>query len=313
MLKLLKQYYLLITIIIFLSGLLTDYFTKEIIPTENLRSYIDTDNQLKTEVYFTYNYKYRLLNQLSQGLFALAISLFISLFILKSFEELERKEFELKLLTLQKNINKDVLNSVFEKFIHPKIFKTIKNDFFNYKTFRTNALWIFNFKENNGLIELTKTITYEVVNEQENEEIEEIILRDYQFNFYKAKVQYVKYQINDQFEEEDFKDKLVYKNKNLLYQKQIIIPPKSILKVTQIVFHEYSNSSIYGTFTTNHPIIGLKVICNIPQSFELHLFSTFKYHLNELTEKGSQEQIFFYDSAILSGQSLQFFLIKKDS
>lgn len=285
-----------------------DYLGREMIPVYRIYYYYNLKGELRSKLLLNYDYKYKVVNIASIVFYTTAISLFIALFIIRNIEKLEREEFEKRIIDLEQSINLNVLNAVFKKFIHPELFKTLRAEHFSYQTYRKDAVWIFDFVVLVDGIQVKKTISYSIVNEFDKTIIENIDLREYNVSIYKSQLQSYKYEVDGKLIEESVKDEFIGENKILL-QKQFQVPPKSIGTLYQTIVNKYSSFEIFGTYTTNHPLIGLKVIFNLPTGYKLLYTPTFREE-NIVIQKDLGQNIYSYSSAILSGQSVQYFLIK---
>lgn len=304
----LKKYYLWIVVVTLSLGVISDLYTNYLIPEHKLYTFYNETGK-QTKEFFTYTYQYQLLKFASNIFYTFSISLFISLFIIKKFEDKGNDLFEQKIIELQRGINKDVFEGVFNKIIDNELFELLKRDIFNRNIIRKNAEWIYDIRECTSGYTLTQTIVYELHNITDSIQEEKIILNFTPDNKSITKIKSFVCRKGETVIKECKKIEELITTTTQIFD--ISIQPKNYVDVTLVIENEYSKFEILDTHNSKYPIIGLKIQVNYPDNCVFELRPSFA---TELSIKSNENNKILYDpiKAILPGQGVTYKINKKN-
>lgn len=324
MIKILKKYYVLISFIALLIGVFLDYASNKLEPSKKTMVHYDeqTGERLGTDTYFILRPEYQLLRLASNIMYTLSISLFISLVIikrieeeerkkLKSIEEEERKVYEKRLLDIQNAVNRDVLESIFQKFVDPSLFDILKKDVFSQSTIRKNAKWSYEITDNGEAYESLLTVTHEVHNNTSNDIEEKIKIELQSTDKDEAETEYLKLEDENKttLMEEDFTDKKATENFST-FEHEFTIRANGYVTLTLIIKQVYLGYNVYDLLWATAATLGVEIEFNLPEDCSLDTSPTFSTKLSKRID--TETKVRFHNiSAILPGQGIQFTLNKK--
>ncbi|MFS0518611.1 hypothetical protein ACEYW6_28490 [Nostoc sp. UIC 10607] len=257
----------------------------------------------------------RIAEVLSNFFYGLSASIFILVFIQNRIDAKEQEQRENNLNQINQAININVFDSLFKTLIPIEIYEILKKDTINNKILRKNAIWIYDFKEFQGKIELIQTMKYQL----HNTSIEEV-LNPFIITFKKtptainSSLEIARCQLEGQLLFEwDTKDKTQTKGVKKETHEEIIfelkIPAKKYVDA-YFIFKTIYEESVTDFYSTRYPIINADLTVTFPEEYEfeiLELMSTdFKCTLCEKNRH-------FYEirGGILPYQSFLYFLKKK--
>ncbi|MEK8019592.1 MAG: hypothetical protein VSS75_022180 [Candidatus Parabeggiatoa sp.] len=305
-----KSNSLAISLFLIIIGAFLVFYTNDYgILSKTISSIVD--GEITEKVIYTLENRKPILSILSNIFLSLGFALFISAFFIRYIESDERKLFEDKLLSFQKNTAKDAIQSVFKKIIDKEFFSIIEKDLFNAKTIRKKANWQYDISEiEKGKLQLKRTIIYELHNVSSNTTSEHLQVKGNHNQHCKTEVISSKVRYPSGKEDPigltnaDTDDKAFS-----CHEKEITINAGESIEV-MLVFQQTFNNYIYEVHLTRHPIIGLEITVNFPSNYKFELFSSFSnkeyLRINELGKK-----VYIVRGAIFKGQGIEFICEKQ--
>lgn len=307
-LKFIKKNYLWIIILIVLISIVIDYFSSDLTPILKTQTVI-TEEETKTIKYYSYSWYYNFLRIIVNVLYTLAISLFISVFILKKLEEEENEIFQDRILKLQEGINQNVFDEIFKKLINPEIFDLIKTDIINRESIRKNAKWIYDIIEVDNKLKIIQTINYELFNQTRKKINESMVLNFMPNNDHNVKIIGFKCTAGNTIIHND-NNNLDSFSTSQNKEYQFNIEPDSHVNISLIIENIYENVNILDNHISKYPLLGLDIEFNYPSNYELEVTPSFSSPLNIRTDHNNK-RIYENVRAILPGQGITY-RIKKN-
>lgn len=272
------------------------------------------------------------LSVVSTFIFSMAISIFISVFVIKKIDIMISKEKEDDLKAIQKAINVDVFDSLFKTLVPAEIFEVFKSDVISNKIVRKNANWIYDFRETgkDEEIELVQTIKYELHNVS-HESVQDAISASFDghgvgngvrkavcmFEGQELAVFDVeKMQTNASGEETintsiDGKVTVTrYPNGHSKLVINVEIPPNKKIDVTMVHFTLYDHFFVNDGYFTKYPMINASLTATYPESYDFEIFQALSSELKQ-TLKQKNRTIFEVEGGILPHQGFVYTLKRK--
>lgn len=109
----------------------------------------------------------------SNVLYAVGISMFVSVVVMTRFEEVRRQQQEENLQNLRAKIQEDVLEATMGKFIPPEIVAVVKRDILEQPLVTRRITWNLDFTRSGEKIILVTTAFHEILNTRATEHTEE--------------------------------------------------------------------------------------------------------------------------------------------
>jgi hypothetical protein len=317
MLAKLQENYGWLVLFLILTGIGLDYTTSLYsIETKVITIFEQNGNknQLTT---IDYPYVQKFLTYFARFIYSLAGSIFISLFITNRITEIQKNKQKEELKELQNSINQNVFESLFKTIIPEEIFYVIKSEIIESKVIRRDALWLLDFNEINGKIELRHTIQYTLENISLSEvvdpinaildpsednistleklfcKIDETVLSDYNYGDKEDEIKGIKKEEN---------------NGTTKFRFDIKIPPKKSAKIT-IEFKTIFKNNISDQYFSKYSLINAKLITNFPSNYTFELYSSMSTPL-KCTQESINRKIYELNGAILPHQGFVFDLRK---
>jgi len=275
-----------------------------------------------------------ILSILSSFTFTMAISLFISIFVMNRLDKAMAKEEEEKLKSIRNAINVDVFDSLFKTLVPAEIFEVFKNDVISNKIVRKNANWIYDFRETGTgeEIELTQTIKYELHNVSQDNVSDAIhakfdghglgngIRRAVCMFDTEEVASFDSDSINRNPPQQDesitSKDGKVTINRTPDGHSELIInvdiPPNKKIDVTLVYLTFYDNFYVNDGYFTKYPMINASLMASYPKEYEFEIFQALSSEMKR-TLKEDNRSIFEVKGGILPHQGFIYSLKRKRS
>lgn len=300
--KFLKRNYLWIVILLVILSGIGDFSTNQMTLVLNKQTVI-TDTESKTIEYYSYSWTYHFLRFLVNAGYTLSISLFISVFILKKFEDEENRLFQDRILKLQEGINKNLFDEIFKKLVDPEIFDLIKTDIINRESIRKNAKWVYDIKEGDKGLIITQTINYELLNQTRKKFQESMTLNFMPDNDTEIKIVGFKCS-NSSSTIHDVKDEDGFSKKS---DKEYNFPiePDSHVNISLIIENSYPKYELLDNHNSKYPLLGLDIEFNYPTNYEIDVTPSFSSPLTIRTDHNGK-RVYEKVRAILPGQGITY-------
>lgn len=281
MLALLKKHYLILSLVIFASAIVCDYYAS-LQPLESVviatisngvvtnRDMLQTPNSIK------------LMKLFSTGLYTLAYSIFISVFVLQRFESESIKQTKLELHELQRIIQEDTISGVFKTVVPEEIYEAIKRDILLCHEIRKNACYTLDFAKDGDRFRLKQTIQYEMCNYGMSTISNPItVVRDYVPE--RDVMTHAVCSIKDKKIFEYDKGRITSNSRivestnedgNSVIRPVIDIPPNTCINVTLVFELIYAGPVINDAIFSKTPIIDATLLATYPKGYEFSLFQS---------------------------------------
>ena len=310
--KFLLWCFLIISLAIFFSALesTTDYEPK-------LFSTVDGTGKVIQKEILTLPVRYHIYKIMSTFLFTLSVSIFIAVFIIDQIDKKQKEAQKSEIDVLQKAINENIFDSLFECLIPNEIFQVIKEDIILKQIVRRNSKWIFDFSvnENDG-IELRQTFMSTAVNISRNASSYPIRFAIVKGQADEELLESISISKNGEiiahYDHEDAEG-----NTGVIFKSQgnttkielpISIPPNDSVDITMICTTKYIGK-VQDEYFTQVPIIGATLIVNIPQGYSFDVFSAMSSEL-KCTLKKTNKHIYEVTGGVLPKQGFVYYLNK---
>lgn len=233
--------------------------------------------------------------------FTLAISVFISVFVSKRIDRAFAGERDEELKALQDAINVNVFDSLFKTLVPVEIFEVFKSDVISNKIIRKNANWLYDFRlhGDQGEIELTQTIKYELHNISRTSVNDAIsakmsahavgsgIVRAVVFFEGSEVASFSAKQISrgppdktETMNSSDGKVRITRHEDGVIdLLISVEIPPGSKVDVTVIYVTIYGDNYVNDAYFTKYPMVNASLIATYPEGFELEIFQALSSEL----------------------------------
>lgn len=266
--------------------------------------------------------------------FSLAISLFISVFVINRLDQAFAREREEELKGIQDAININVFDSLFKTLVPREIFDVFKSDVISNRIVRKNANWLYDFREigQDGEIELTQTIKYELLNIS-HECVDDAISAKFDNHATGSGIRRAvcMFEGNEiaSFDVEDIKreaplevettksedGKVTLTRSPDGYSKLLInvtIPPGKKVDVTVVYISIYSNNYVNDGYFTKYPMINASLTATYPESYDFDIFQALSSELRR-TLKEKNRSIYEVKGGILPHQGFVYTLKKRNT
>lgn len=331
-LRVIREKYLWIVVGLVTLGLITAYCSSSIGYVTEVLKTLDGNGNMESLTILKQPLLSWILAAFSTLLLTLAISLFISVFVINKIERSFASEREAELKKIQESININVFDSLFKNLVPEEIFSVFKSDVISNKIVRKNADWLYDFRLLNtpGEIELTQTIKYELHNTGHSDEIDAISAK---FDAHAAgsgitravcmfegrevasfKTDDVKREPPDDIEECRSTDGNVlitrYPDGNSTLKITATIPAGKKIDVTLIYVTIYCNDYVNDGYFTKYPMINAKLTATYPQEFEFDIFQAMSSELQRTLNERNRS-IYEVTGGILPHQGFVYSLRRK--
>jgi hypothetical protein len=255
------------------------------------------------------------LKVVSTGLYAIAISLFISVVVIKRIEEARQAEQEKVIEKMREKIQEDVLAATMGKFIPSDIFSVIKRDILERSFVVRRGRWELDFNEaEGGRLKLLTVMSYEILNTREKEAtesrhlvtkpIEEGGLQSLTIRVGGADtLSYKKGQKSDSGLTEEISNGTIKMN------HQVTIPGQGTAELVSKYVDFYTETAV-DTMFTHYPTQALEVLVRFPSgwTFDLASFATSPL---ECFEQDENRCSYRFKGGLLPCQGVTYSLHKK--
>jgi large-conductance mechanosensitive channel len=313
--SILKKYYLLIVLVLVGTGLGLEY----------IRILLDARTRnpnLEQSAQDISNFQ-PLFSVASSFLTTLAIAIFVSIFILKKMEDIDKAKEKAQadadkikekaqLEAIRKELNENVFDSLFRTLIPKEIYEVIKDTIIKCPIVRRNAVWIYDFMPlAAGGFELKQTLKSELHN------ISRDVYKDgYEISFKTSGGALATRLVRFICERDGVAISHTPSGDNLEKTGKEVVPleisPGKHADITFIFMTKYNGSEFSDTYYSSHAIINATLIANYPAGYRIDLFDNFS---SEMRESSSDDvrKIYELNGAILPGQGLTWYLCKLSS
>jgi len=305
---LIDKYFCLVLILIGV-GILLDIYAGTFSIVTKITTIYDSNGERKDLTVIDYPHFQKAILYFAKFIYSLAGSIFISLFVTNRISELQKDKQEQELKALKESININVFESLFKTLIPVEIFNVIKSEIIESKVIRKDALWLLDFKEINGKIELKQSIIYYLENISLSEVINPInAILDPSGNN-KSNLESIVAKIDDVVISEYNKNNNEINNEEILspdsdgitkFTINLRIPQKKsayIAIVTRTIF----DSTISDQYFTKYSLINAQLIANFPSNYKFKLYASMSTPL-QLTESSQDKARYVLKGAILPHQ-----------
>ena len=316
-----KRYWVLVifTIItLVLAGLSIDiWFSAGDIQAETVT--IFDINGTHTGNNYEFVYEYPILRALSSFFYTLAMSLGISLFILKVIQKHEDEQ-------RQNELFKNVFKGVFDRLVPSEIFDVIKKDILEAKVVRKNVKWLYDFKIEEDKLVLYRNVMYEAHNLSSAECSEPFSYVFSSTEYTETKIMFLKWHENGDIKNTEIayderhttisdKAHKLQHNKEAgdfeQIKKNITIPVDKTINInfkSKEIFKNNINF-LHETHFSTACSIGWELEVNFPVGYSFAIIPMFVDKLIPIIDDDDRKK-YRYDGAILKGQGIEFTLIK---
>ena len=256
---------------------------------------------------------------LSNLFYTLAISILVSVIIIKKIEDARAKAQVEELERLRAKIHEDVFSATMGKLIPEDVFSAVKFGVLENPLIVSDGVWQLQFSEENGRINLITSFLYKIKNVAESEavvskKIEKFVnLRSND----EGKVQSLLVKVGNQIIcDYDPSGKKVGvelidggKTGNLSLIYSLRIPAHEVADMT-LVFSDSYPSVANDIISSLFPMQKLQIVVSFPKGWQFSLES-FTYSKLELELGNDTSSRFVSKGALLPNQGVNFFLTKK--
>lgn len=331
--KLKNNYLWLVALLTLLGGVLAYYSSEQGLVSE-LVTVLDNSGKPTSINTIKPSSSAWILSVASTFSFSMAISLFISVFVINRLDKKLAQEREEKLEDIQKAINVDVFDSLFKTLIPAEIFEVFKSDVISNKIVRKNANWIYDFRENgnNQEIELTQTIKYELHNVS-HESVSDAIhatfdghglgngIRRAVCMFEGQELASFHAKSDDVSRTPPNEDKTVTSedgkviitrtpNGHCNLTINVTIPPGKKIDVTLVYLTLYDNFYVNDGYFTKYPMINATLTATFPKEYEFEIFQALSSEMQR-TLNEENRSIYEVNGGILPHQGFIYSLKRK--
>lgn len=305
-----KRYYLLICITLLIVGLGLEFYSSSMELTYSKHEIIKNGVIISKDV-LSPNKLHPILKLISNLVLTLAISIFVSVFIIKKIDTYEAVKRERELELINKQINENIFDTLFETLVPKELYNIIKEKIIKSDIVRKNAIWIYNFSfQEDGNIILKQTLKSELHNVSNNQ-----FQKDYTINFSSSR------EVNETYLERlscEFKGTEIVsisKNDHEIgesgsYKIPLEIPPHEHADMTFIFITKYKNNEITDSYFSLTSLIGLTLIVRHPVNYKFSMFGGIANSLVETSHDNTDSAIYEYKGGILPNQGMSFSLKK---
>lgn len=269
----------------------------------------DSTGTIKTEPVYKIEFTGYIINIIGQFLITLGASIFIAVFVLESLSKADKKAFEEKILSFQKDTAKDAISSVFDTLIPKEFLELLNKDILGAKVVRKNVTWNYFVDNEESKLKLRRLISYELTNLSNSEQPEEIRITTgnnkhsetklgennyYEINGEKKTLELEVSCIGDGFER---------------HIQSLKIKPNSTIKIHFEIIQIFNTDYVYETHSTRHSIMDLTINVKVPQNYKFDISPSLSSELN--CNDNDDFKIFKSEGAIYKGQGIEFYCERK--
>ncbi|CAB1209853.1 hypothetical protein [Acinetobacter bouvetii] len=313
-----NNFFVVIIILVSLGlGVLLDYFSGNYGFFIKNINYLDDSGKVKQLAQIDIPVAVQILKLGANFLYALAITIFITIYISRNLENKQKQIHEEELKKLSQEINQNVFSGLFRKLIPDEIFEIIKTDIIENKAIRKKAHWNFVFEEvEDNKIKLISTTHYELHNIS-SETISDPVrieidpLASTEMKARKAICVadgkcIVNYDASTGQSENIVIEDRENGAKTISYS--LNVEPKNFITST-FEYETIYSDSVYDSQTTKYPIIDLNINTMFPKGYKFSLHPSLSSELKIVSE-GDTHQNFKVEGGILPRQGVIFVLQK---
>ncbi|MDM5270777.1 hypothetical protein PGH07_01145 [Sulfurovum sp. zt1-1] len=278
------------------------------------------NNSTKIVNTYKYEYEYPFLKVLSIFLYSFAMSLLISLFILKVIQKDDDKIREKKDERRKDELFRNVFSGVFNRLVPNEIFDAIKSDILQAQVIRKNVRWIYDFKVEDGQLVLYRNVMYELHNISKKN-AKELFSYIYSATDYtETSILFLKWHKNGDIENtfvaydisEHDESTLEHLEKSGDYEQvkhDIEVIPDEIINLNFKSKEIFKNNSkfIHEAHFSTACSIGWELEVNYPEGYEFGIIPMFNANLIPIVDDVDRKK-YEYSGAILVGQGIEFTL-----
>ena len=246
--------------------------------------------------------------------YTIAISIFVSVIIIKRMEDARQEESLQALEFLRKQIQSDVLSATMGKVIPPEVFSVLKRDVLEKALVVQSGIWDLTFTlESDGRIKLLTDFFYVILNTSEKEVNEETDVlttpvEDGGLESLLVKldgVESCKYIVSTKenkgakFIEQDHTSKIVY---------NLRIPPQKTAEIHTRYVDFFAKTAI-DTIFTKHPTQELLILVRFPEGWTFNL-NSFSSSPLECIDRNPNACKYRFDGGLLPCQGVMFTLVR---
>lgn len=317
---------ILLGLIIFLTivGFFFKLHTNKCSPKYEYVYSIDNNGKPQMEQYLKYETDYYLFSIGGDICFNLAFALFISIIVIRTYEQSdrkkhenklkeERKEFHDKSITFQKAIAKEAIQATFETLIDKKIYEILEKDVFSAEVLRKDAMWRYKFYHENGKLRLERCITYRLENISNLPHAESLPIQMLENEYSKtiSTTLSIKKKNDKKYTNCIEIEKIVGGLTERLFQETIQV--REYADFSLVIIQEFVTDFVYETHFTRYPLIGLTISVEFPNDYKFDISLATLSSIPEEIPQGTNNILYKTEGAIYRGQGIEFFLGKKNS
>lgn len=313
-----KNWFVLIIILISLSlGIFLDYLSGDYGFFIKNISYLDSSGNIQKIAQIDIPIATQVFKLVANFLYALSITIFITIYISRRLENKQQKIHEEELKKLSQEINQNVFSGLFRKLIPDEIFEIIKTEIIENKAIRKKAHWNFVFEEiDGGKIKLTSTTHYELHNissetisdpvKIEIDPLSSTEMKAKKAICYANEKCIVNYDANSPTNENIKIEERENGAKTISYS--VNIEPQNHITST-FEYETIYSGFVYDSQATKYPIIDLNISAIFPKGYKFSLHPSLSSELKVVSE-GNTHQNFKIEGGILPRQGIIFVLEK---
>jgi len=289
-------------------------------------SIFDKNGTISTVNTYKYNYEHPILKVLSIFLYSFAMSILISLFIIKVLQKDDDEERRIEANKKRDELFKNVFKGVFDRLIPNEIFDVIKRDILEAKVIRKNVKWIYDFKIENGELVLYRNVMYEVHNLSSAECTEPFSYVFSSTPYTETRITFLKWHEHNNTSNTEIAYDERHNTINdgvhrLEHNKEagdfeqvkrdIKIPVGKIINInfkSKEIFKNNINF-LHETHFTTASSIGWELEVNFPVGYSFGIIPMFVKKIEPIIDDEDRKK-YKYDGAILKGQGVEFTLTK---
>lgn len=310
----------LLIVLLLIIGVILQVISANINIETSVLKILQQDGTILTKEILEFPLSKKVLSTLGNLLITLSFALFIAGYINSSVQKKIIETEEIRLKELQKKINQDVHNALFEKIIPKEIFETIKSDIINEEFIRKDGEVFLDFSlDDQDNIHSKIVVIYKVFNntnkpilpghsiatftnlESEKTKMEKI----------ECKMEGKVIAIYDHSEPENSNGVSIEElEDNVLQVSYNFELPSSSFYIDKTIYTNKYKDKVQDDFFTVKPLINLSINANFPLGYKFRIFDVFSPKMECLVdEKG--KSIYKVIGGILPKQGFVYFLEKE--
>ncbi len=305
-----------------ISGIIIDVnFSSGFIESTKISVFNTSGVPTVTDSYvFKYDYPYY--KAYSSFLYTLAMSLMISIFILKVIQKDDDDQRKREDDERKTELFKDVFKGVFDRLMPSEIFDVVKSDILEANIVRKKVKWTFDFIVEEDKITLFRNVMYEAHNLTSEDCTEPFSYIFSSSDYSSTEIEFLKWH--------DIKDRgttqVAYNNdrgSSQLIHESLGTDVEKVTKdievpCDKVIFINFKSKEVYKSCTnylhethfTSACSIGWELQVNFPKGYEFSMIPVFSGTINTIVDNEDRKE-YTYDGAILKGQGIEFILSKK--